>query len=118
MWIARTSHPGNSGGGAGRALAWDVPSVHKADCAARDLRLPLLSLDSLQSLFSRGVVGRARTFSRMKGFVGLDHGKVPTNMLHKKQLFKFWQQWEQVWVMPTSVIRPLTKEQLIPAPQI
>lgn len=35
-------------------------------------------------------------------------------MLHKKQLFKFWQQ----WIVPVLVIRFLTKEQPIPDPEI
>lgn len=62
-------------------------------------------------LFSSGGVGRAQTFSGIKGFVGLDCGKVPTHTLHKKQLFEFWQRWEEVCVMPVFAIRLFTKKQ-------
>lgn len=57
--------------------------------------------------------GRVHTFSRSEGFIGLDHGKVPTDKLHRKQLFESWQRWEKVWTMPEFVIRLLTKEQPI-----
>lgn len=32
-------------------------------------------------------------------------------MLHKEQLFEFWPQWGELWVMPGFVIRCLTEEQ-------
>lgn len=121
IWIIGNSYLGNSGGGSRKsAVVWDPPFLITPDHATRNPKLPILSLDSLKKLFSSSGIGRVHTFSRIKAFflIGLDHGKVPTNMLHKKQLFKFWQGREYVRIMPKFVIRLLTKEQPIPDPQI
>lgn len=68
--------------------------------------------------FCSGAGGRAQTFSGIKGFIGLDYGKVLTHMLHKKQLFEFWQQWEEVWIMPVFAIGLLTQAAANPDPPI
>lgn len=49
-------------------------------------------------------MGRAHTFSGIQGFIGHDCGKVPTDKFNKKRLFGFWQQQEEVWIVPVFAI--------------
>lgn len=68
------------------------------------------SLGNFKKIVFQWWGGQGTYFLRDSGFIGLDCGKVPTNILHEKQLSEFWPQWEEVWIVPVFVIKLLTQE--------